>query len=67
MLRLTTKQDVDECLIGADNCDVLLQICVNQPGGFACVDRKENPNIGSRPGRQLLTFSTNLRMISGIE
>lgn len=47
-----TCTDVDECFIGADNCDVLLQICVNQPGSFACIDRKDSPNTGPRPAAQ---------------
>lgn len=51
----TTKQDVDECFIGADNCDVLLQICINQPGSFACIDRKDSPNTGPRPGSSSFT------------
>ena len=38
-----TCLDVDECAIGADNCDLLLEICINQPGSFSCMPRPNGP------------------------
>ena len=34
---LLFDQDVDECVLGTDNCDPNFGICINTPGNFQCV------------------------------
>lgn len=41
---------MDECAVGADNCDILAEYCVNTPGAFTCVDRPGGPPVIQRPG-----------------
>ena len=41
--------DIDECSLGVDTCDLLLELCQNEPGSYSCVKRPDPPSSASGP------------------
>ncbi len=39
--------DIDECALGVDTCDLLLEVCTNQAGGYLCAERSTDAATNS--------------------